>query len=312
MRSPSVCPICKNITQLVAHGVVAPWITELCDKLNPGHTQLHFCPECDFHYFAHRYNEIEVEKIYSEYRSDSFFKIRRRWEPWYNKRVNEAFSDPVNNSDQIQSRRKFTENALLAAGIDTATLRGCIDFGGDHGQFVPTEVSKPHFIVEKNSSKKGIGSEVFFVDDINDVHIQVDLVTNCYVLEHMSDLDSVIESMRSKNSAQGCILIEVPLDGFKTSKFHRTQFYKSYLGAIIRFRLLFVAVDFVSGVFRQFFGRIPWFGIVKQSEHVNYFSVESLERFLTLHDSTILYTSAPDVKYKVGNIRQGRLASIIK
>ena len=312
MHNSSTCPICKSITQLEAHGVVAPWITELCDKVNPCYTELHWCPECDFHYFAYRYDELEVEKIYSGYRSDRFFKIRKRWEPWYNKRVNEAFSDPINNSDQIRSRRLFTENVLIAAGINPATLRGCIDFGGDHGQFIPTGVLKPHFIVEKNSTEKGIGSDVIFVDDINDVDLQVDLVTNCYVLEHMSDLDSIIELMQIKNSAQGCILIEVPLDGFKISKFHRTHFYKSYLGAIVRLRFIFISLDFISGVYRQFFGRIPWFGIVKQSEHVNYFNVQSLERFLTLHGSKVLFTSTPDKKYKVGNIRQGRLASIIK
>jgi len=273
---------------------------------------LHFCQLCDFQYFNYRYVEAEIDAIYGEYRTEKFFQVRKYWEPWYNKRVNEAFSDPTNSADQIKSRREFTQNALKAAGIDTSNLRGCIDFGGDHGQFIPSGVLEPHIIVENNSSEKGSGSNILFIDDIDDIDYQVDLVMNCYVLEHMSDLDLIIERMRSKVTPQGYIHLEVPLDAFKTCKFHRTKLYKAYLTKIIRIRPLFVLADFLSGLYRQFFGRIPWFGVVKQSEHINYFNEQSLNRFLILSNSSIQYTSKPDKKYKVGSIRQGRLASIIK
>jgi hypothetical protein len=75
---------------------------------------------------------------------------------------------------------------------------------------------------------------------------------------------------------------------------------------------LFIFVDFLSGAYRQIFKRIPWFGIVKQSEHINYFNVKSLRVFAELRGLEVLFVSEPDLKYKVGKIFQGRLACIAR
>ena len=75
---------------------------------------------------------------------------------------------------------------------------------------------------------------------------------------------------------------------------------------------MFVLLDFVTGVYRQVFKRVPWFGIIKQSEHLNYFNVKSLRAFAEIHGLDVLYMSEPDTKYKVGRIFQGRLACVAR
>jgi hypothetical protein len=261
-------------------------------------------------FFSYRYSPSEIDAIYSNYRGSDFYSVRHSWEPWYNESVNDAFSDARESDLQIESRRSFTETVLSEAGVKINTLQGCIDFGGDHGQFLPSGIQGPLFVVENNSEGKSVTGLVNFIDDIALVPINVDLVMNCYVLEHMPNLETALDDMRSKLREGGFLHLEVPIDRFTTSKLHKSYLYRNYLHFLTRHRRMFVSIDFVSGAYRQVTGRIPWFGIVKQSEHINYFDSKSLRRFVDIHGGNVIYMSREDLKYKVGRIRQGRLACV--
>ena len=134
--------------------MIAPWLAELCEIKQP-FTQLRRCATCRLAFFTYRYSDPEISRLYSEYRGPRFYQLRHHWEPWYNKSVNDAFSDERSSDEQIYVRRSFTEAVLKESGLDIQTLGGCIDFGGDHGQFIPQGVAEPHFVVEQGSSSKG-------------------------------------------------------------------------------------------------------------------------------------------------------------
>lgn len=268
------------------------------------------CSFCNLSFFSHRFNKEELDAIYAQYRGEHFYKVRHKWEPWYNASVNDAFSDNRLDDRQILIRREFTDQVLVDAGIDRASIRGVIDFGGDQGQFFPTNAMPPFFVVETGSEDKGLGRSVSFFERIADVPECVDLVMNCYVLEHLSSMGDVVDEMSSKLTMGGYLYFEVPLDSFGTSSFHRTKVYRKLLFFIAKYRLPFVLLDFLSGVYRHFFGRIPWFGIVKQSEHINYFDKDSLASFVSMQNAEVLYMSPEDRSYKVGTVRQGRLACV--
>jgi SAM-dependent methyltransferase len=305
------CPACNRPTTLLAHGVVAPWIVELC-SIRDGSTTLQQCLECGLSFFSYRYSEQELTDLYSNYRSVDFYRLRHSWEPWYNESVNEAFSEQRANDRQIEDRRNYTRSRLEEAGVPLSELTGCLDFGGDHGQFIPSGVGGNLYVVEKGSDSKNAARGVTFLDSIDLVPEDVDLVLNCYVLEHLSVIHDVVDQMKMRLRDGGYVHFEVPLDKFAVSSLHRTNAYRLYLRFLSRHKRLFVAVDFYTGVYRHFFRRIPWLGIVKQSEHINYFEPLSLQKFMEGHGVQILSMSDPDLKYKVGAVRQGRIACTIR
>jgi hypothetical protein len=304
--SKSICPICEQPANFLAYAVVAPWISELGDAPNSFSTYQR-CENCDFNFFSHRYTDTELATIYADYRGGDFFRVRHSWEPWYNNSVNGAFTDDDSATDQITKRRDFMISALERVFPQGSRINGCVDFGGDYGQFFPDNAFEPKILIDL-SGKQVPGVVVH--KSLDELQEPVDLIMNCNVIEHMTVVNEIINEMKNNISPNGYLYIELPLDRFKVRKFHRSETYRKYLKFLVRHRNMFILTDFLSGLFRQFFGYIPFFGIVKQSEHINYFSKKSIEQLIAKSEASIVYMSPPDFEYRVGHIKQGRISVI--
>jgi hypothetical protein len=126
----------------------------------------------------------------------------------------------------------------------------------------------------------------------------------------MSILTEVLQEMANALTQTGVIYLEVPLDAFETSGFHKKKIYKNYLQIISKNKILFLILDLITGVTRQFFRKIPWFGIVKQSEHINYFNSRALTA-LCLNFEGKIWISEEDYSHKVGKFQLGRISSVL-
>jgi hypothetical protein len=304
--STILCPICNEKSEFLAHAIVAPWISELGNKPLTSSTY-ETCNSCDFTFFSHRYTDEELTTIYGDYRGDSFFTVRNSWEPWYSNSVNGAFTNDASASVQIKKRRDFMVSALDKVFPPGTKINGCVDFGGDYGQFFPENAIGPKVLIDL--SEKAV-SGVTVYRSLADLPENVDLIMNCNVIEHMTVINQIVNEMMAKVNASGYIYIELPLDKFRTRKFHKRDAYRNYLNFLSRHRRTFIAVDFLSGVFRQYLGIIPFFGVVKQSEHINYFSSDSIEKLIQQSEATVVHMSKPDFTYRVGHIKQGRVSVI--
>ena len=304
------CSCCLSTDiDLLAYAVIAPWIAQLFGNTRTIDTRLRRCRNCGLRFFDYRYNESEMAAIYGEYRGERFFNLRRRWEPWMTRRVNDAFSGYLQDRSPIEDRNKFTLKSLTRAGINLSQLRGCIDFGGDMGQFIPRSVSPPLIVYEPNGVRTQLPKTIIGCDNLSDLPTKVDLGLNCYVLEHVSHPPDVLAELLECINPGGYVHVEVPLDHFRVSRFHRSGLYRRYLHLIIRFRLVWIAIDLLSGLWRNYRASIPWFGVVKQSEHINYFETRSLNLLLSSMGLTVQYVSDEDLKYCVGRVRQGRISA---
>lgn len=303
----NVCPVCSNESRMVAYGVIAPWILLLNDHGLYGPTKLMQCSDCELTFFAHRYTESEMSSLYSEYRKDSYFQIRNRWEPWFRKIENSAFDG--SNQSSILDRKAFLSESFVKAGLGERIFDGCIDFGGDLGQFIPDDIKGNRAVIDY-STKPTADDGILRFHDLSAIPFKVDLVLNCHVLEHLPEIGDVVSDIGRYIRSRGYIYIEVPQDNFKTSAFHKTILYRKWLRIISGSRTTFVTVDFISGISRQFFGRIPWFGIVKQSEHLNYFNAKSLRHLLESSGFEVVYVSPPNRGSKQGRLRFGRMSAI--
>lgn len=68
-------------------------------------------------------------------------------------------------------------------------------------------------------------------------------------------------------------------------------------------------MDLMTGIFRNFGRRIPSFGIVKASEHINYFSNRTL-RCLAGECGLAVVESAEEPDHRLNGLRLGRLGAV--
>lgn len=93
---------------------------------------------------------------------------------------------------------------------------------------------------------------------------KMSLILCCGVLEHLANPKDVLAEISGALEQEGIFYFEVPLDWFKVSKVHRSVAYLKYLHVLSKRRRAFILIDFVTGVCRTLFRRVPFFGIVKQ------------------------------------------------
>jgi hypothetical protein len=299
LQTITACPICRRNAAAIGYGVIAPFISVLSDLPMGQRTRLRRCDTCDLTYFDSRYGTDEMASLYGQYRSDDYLAIRHHWEPWYAREVNDAYSP---DSDLVKTRRSFMMSVLESAQA-AVTLDCVVDFGGDEGQFFPSVPTTRRIVCDVSERLLPAGIErISKLTDLGEV--KPDLVILAHVLEHLPDPLQPLRETREAIADDGIIYVEVPLDRFKVKPFHADIRYQQYLHRLVQYRVPFVGTDFVSGLSRQFQASIPRFGVIKQSEHINYFSGRSLQAALTKTGFTIVAQSS-DQRAKVGRIRFG-------
>jgi len=293
------CPICGIEAHALAHGLVAPFISTLSSIPLGQETLLRICDNCDLTFFDSRYGVQELASLYGHYRDKEYKDKRHHWEPWYSRNVNDAYST---DGEVVEDRRAFMTRILEDAHMNSH-LSCVVDFGGDEGQFFPRVPTSRRVVCDVSSRDLPVGVErISTLSELGDT--KPDLFIVAHVLEHLPNPVEPLTDIRRSIADDGIIYVEVPLDRFRVSKFHATIRYRRYLQRLVLHRFPFVGSDFLSGLSRQFRSSIPRFGVVKQSEHINYFSGRSIEAALTASGFTVV-AQGSDPAMKVGGLRMG-------
>jgi hypothetical protein len=260
---------------LQAYALKAPWIV----GINPTSEQesaLYFCSQCESKFFSAKFSETEISTMYEGYRDDLYLKRRHKWEPWYTKSVNTA----IGHSEPTLLARKQHLKSLLEQEIDTSRIKSPIrvlDFGGDEGQFIP-ELNSIEFRavleISKVSPKQNVVSLANW-DEAKDFN--PDFIMICHVLEHVDNPRELIQRAAEILPIGGLLYVEVPLD-YPPSL--NTSFSRSwYLGTLKfmrKIRPLWIASDFLGLVSKRFFKKQFPGTVVKQNEHINFFTENSV------------------------------------
>jgi len=307
------CVICKQGTEFIAHALLAPWLSKLIEG-NEIRSRLFQCSACDFKFFEYRYTETEINQIYSSYRSGRYASLRKIWEPWYTSGINDLYKN-TEASVEISKRK----NRMLQQ-FDKATVeikfRNCLDFGGDDGQFFPEAISGNRYLIEASAITDSIDeNKIRIAPSIEAIPEDLDLIMCCMAMEHLSSFDQFMTAVRKKlvhsSKGGGLFYVEIPMDGFRVGKWARTDAYFHYLTLVSKFPPIFIALDFLTGLVRNYFKVIPIFGIVKQSEHINYFSRKAIAELLN-KELKVLFVSEDNLREKYGHFRLGFLAAIAR
>jgi hypothetical protein len=306
------CPNCSNgVEQILSFAVLAPWLAELLGFKSAGkYSELMNCNFCDFRFFTYRYSELEMSAIYSTYRGERYFQTRHKWEPWYSQKTMNAWN-PEQNSFGVTARKNHLLEILQQSGIQLGNSCNVLDFGGDLGQFFPEGLNGKKYLFDPSQpplQKPGVER----IQSLEGLSRQIGLIMNAHTLEHLPFFRRVLGDLGPCLTESGVLYIEVPMDAFQTNRIHRNHVYLKYLKLVYKFPQLFKFLDFLSGLYRTVFRRIPFWGIVKQSEHINYFSKASLTYLAKSANFELLRITEPDYTFGQGAIKLGRISMVLK
>ena len=297
----TACPGCEQDTPLAAHGVLAPFVAELMGLplgLRVGYRE---CASCGLGFFDYRYTQSQIERLYDGYRGADYFRIRRSWEPWYRADVNDAYAP---GSPAVEDRVRFASEILVRGGLK-GPLECAVDFGGDQGQFFPDVVPiKRRVVVELSGQPLLPGVER--VPSLESLSERPDLVVVAHVLEHLGDPRALLTEIHRTLDSSGLLYVEVPLERPRVRGWHRSRPYAGWVRGVTGRRWSFIPVDFASGVSRQLGWKIPRLGVVKESEHINFFTPASLASLLEACGFEIT-AERSEPNARTGALRLGRL-----
>lgn len=300
-----LCPICGGEGTVQAHGRIAPFILQLQGDPDdvPRDTTLCRCAACDLVYFSHRFNDDTLAAMYSGYRNERYLSIRRRWEPWYSRNVN-SMMEP--GSEVVAERVGFVVD-IIEPHVRLDTVRNMVDYGGDEGQFFPPGYAGPKYVIEV--SGKNLVDGVKAAASLDELPEKPHLVISSGVLEHLVDPVELVKDIRAALPEDGWFYAEVPLDRPKVRRWHAGARYRRFLDSVSATRAGWIAADFAAGMARNFGRTVPRLGAVKQSEHINYFSAQSLQELLTRGGFRVITTRA-DPTASFEGLRLGRLGAL--
>lgn len=269
-RQPISCVWCSSERASSLSGaVVAPWVIGVND-LNSASldTALYECAKCGLQFFWRRYSSSELRFIYSDYRGDKYLKRRRRWEPWYSSKRNHL----IGHDQRIETIRKQSVESFLSKFLNESSVLRIVDYGGDEGQFIP-ELLNVQFAGVFEVSGRPVRSGVSVLRSLEEVRSSApNLIMLCHVLEHLTEPRIEFETILTTLSPGGHVYIEVPLDS------HRVK--SPTPNCLISFyrlnRMFFVISDLVSQICRFKFGWQSRFRLIKQSEHLQFFVLSTL------------------------------------
>jgi hypothetical protein len=244
MISRDQCPICysKPTKSTPAHlsefirirgGIELDEISEL---------QAHYCLDCNFSFISKGYSNEEAERIYRDYRGNSYNAQRVELEASYADLINQ-FED--HNSLYFETRIGVLEKILreYPGHFIGGTSRTILDFG-----------SSDPYIVEEAFKRAGLSHGRILCFDIGqsfaDINFKdISCIFVNHILEHLSDFD-LFRDLMKRVLDHVPIYIELPVD---------------YLGEL-------------DLVFRTCAENLSVCSINVAHEHINFFSREAIRR----------------------------------
>jgi len=264
------CPICNSEkgSKFLGYAVISPWIRKLI-ACKATRSSLFNCLWCRNSWFTYRYSFSEMESIYSDYRGNKYLRIRNEWEPWYNENYNDGHF-----AHYFVSTRKAAIAGFIEKYLDAEELFNIIDVGGDIGQFIP-DFAQSTLKYVFDVSDKVLANGVERIS--NEASIKnMDLVISAHVLEH---LDRPLDEIKKLLTFGKNLYVEVPLGYPESNRRRRSYTLNRFAVAAAKNHFLWRNLTSPSAG-RDARGAWLKTSILRQSEHINFFSLDGFSKLL--------------------------------
>ncbi len=272
MGRGKACLACGSGRQVRELAVVSAFFAARALLAAPEVVGLMRCEDCATAAFDLEVSEAALARLYAGYRGEAYFAQRHALEPWYSR----AHNDGLGGDAAMAERRAVMAAALTEAGV-MRRFGAALDHGGDRGQMLldlPAD-RKAAFEISGAATEAGVaavGAEALAEE-------RWDLILCCHVLEHLIDPGAHLQALAALGGPGTVFFFEVP-DEVCRSYGGEAGWRLVWLRWIVRRRGLFTLFDFVSTGLRVKFSVVPPMCAVALREHLTYFSVAGMRRFV--------------------------------
>lgn len=187
-----------------------PFLIERMFQGKEQNTEFLYCSQCDFYYASYRPDESEMARLYTGYRDEFYQQQRERHESYYTKEVN----DNLGNSTEEIERRTTHLFTMLQEHIDIYSIDTILDFGGDKGQFIPSELPAKKYVYDISSHVTGTRGGVEHLCKSQLSQYKWDFIMCCHVLEHVSYPTQIIDEIYELTHNTSYLYLEVPYQAY--------------------------------------------------------------------------------------------------
>lgn len=203
MIETSTCVVCDGPIRRLKRALVAPFLARRIWNRPPFAVDLLRCERCTFVFYNPRLDNDDLQRLYANYRSEEYLRMRHDSEPWYTARFNCDLASP----GSYQKRRAVLA-PLLKKHLSESPIRRVLDHGGDRGDLVAglLEGAEP-FVYDISGIPAAAG-----VTAVSDpATCNPDLIINSNVLEHVGFPREIVRSLLWA-AGDGLVFIEVPVE----------------------------------------------------------------------------------------------------
>jgi hypothetical protein len=264
----SNCPICREFIKYKSFAIVSPWIRERI-KNNKKTSLFGICQSCFGATFNFRYDQKQMKLIYEFYRDDNYNELRFKWEKWYGKEYQEGHS-----AEEYINIRKKQISEFLTIYLPSKVFT-VVDIGGGNGELIPDDLPSNFGEIKKYVLDISDVIPIANVTKINSLSEidTCDLVIYSHTIEHVTDPIFELEEMLKHTRN---IYIETPYGIPKTSFLNKSFLLTAF------FVLLSLNPKLWRNMFSLSVGLKSKVRILRQSEHINFFQVETLKKLADL------------------------------
>jgi len=266
MIEVSNCVICDGAIRRLKQALVAPFLaTRIWDR-PPFCVDLVQCKACGFMFYNPRLDSAEEGRLYANYRSEEYLRMRHASEPWYTASFNADLASPGS-----YKLRRSTLAAILRQHLGTRKIERVLDYGGDHGDLVFGLIDGASAFVYDIS---GVGAAEGVTSITEPAACRADLIINSNVLEHIGFPRSLVGEIVKAAPPGGIVFLEVPCE--------------SPLGLARIARR--VAQAGVMALTRPALARsvVRPASLYMMHEHINYFMEQSLAKLMSSCGCTVI------------------------
>jgi hypothetical protein len=256
MIDASNCVICDGEIRRLKQALVAPFLAIRVWNRPPFCVSLVQCKACGFTFYNPRLDAAEESRLYADYRSEEYRRMRHASEPWYTANFNANLASPGS-----YKLRRSNLAAILRQHIGTSKIRRVLDYGGDHGDLVCGLIDGASAFVYDIS---GVGAVEGVTSIAEPAACQADLIINSNVLEHVGFPRNLVGEIMKAAPPGGFVFLEAPCE----SPFGMTRIARR------------VAQIGIMALTRPALARwvVRPASLYMMHEHINYFTEQSLGR----------------------------------